>query len=323
MTVATLALMFAGCTSESKPKTETPPPIKSAEASSVPDVPTADDLRRQLRANERAAFRRVGNDFVEADLFQSGTKTIEPLAGLPLRALDLGACKAISDLTPLKGMPLKRLILEDTSVEDISPLAGMELELLFLQNTKVKDLSVLKGMPLKQLNLMNVPVSDLSVVEGMPLETLWIPGTQVTDASPLKNMRLVSLDLEDVQLSDFSIVAAMTSLKRLNISGTPLQDVSILKDLSLERISITPGKVTSGIDVLRNMPTLSQVWVSNGLESETQQFAAADFWKRYDEGAWTPGEQPESPTGESETESSPPDAADAPSQPDADGTEER
>ncbi len=272
--------------------TRVSPPVKSADPSDQPPKLTADELRRALRANENAEFKRVGNTFVEAVLFQSGAKTIEPLKGLPLRVLDLGACKAIADISALQRMPLKRLILEDTSVSDISALAGMKLELLYLQNTTVKDLSVLKGMPIEQLNLMNVPVSDLSVAAGMPLSTLWIPGTQVTDLSPLKDVRLESLDVEELPLTDFSVIADMTSLKRLNIAGTPLRDVSILSNLKLDRITLTPDTIDAGMDVLRNMSSLTQVWVSTGLGAETQQFNAADFWKRYDDGTWANAEEP-------------------------------
>ncbi len=85
-----------------------------------------------------AKFLVEGNDVVEANLFRSGLRSVEPLKGLPLRALDLGFTY-VSDLSPLVGMPLEQLVLENTNVSDLSPLKGMPLKVLKIQNTKVKD----------------------------------------------------------------------------------------------------------------------------------------------------------------------------------------
>ena len=103
------------------------------------------ELRQQLGVNEMAKFLVEGNDVVEANLFRSGLRSVEPLKGLPLRGLDLGFTY-VSDLKPLTGMPLKSLILENTPVADLSPLKGMPLEVLKIQNTKVTDFSFLDVM---------------------------------------------------------------------------------------------------------------------------------------------------------------------------------
>lgn len=263
-----------------------PDPAIQARAAAARDAATIRitpaELRRKLNANELALFTVSGNDIVEASLIRSGVKSIEPLRGLPLRGLDLGFTD-VSDLSPLDGMKLTTLVLENTQVADISVLKGMPLKTLKLQNTKVTDLSVLAGMPLTELNLYNVPFSDLSLLNGMPLKTLWLRGTKVTDLAGLEAHKLVSLDLEDTSVASLEPLSQMTSLKRLSIARTGVTDVSPLKDLALERIVLSPEKITTGMDVLRSMKSLVQIQ----LAVEENQ-SAAEFWKRYDVGAWKP-----------------------------------
>lgn len=255
-------------------------PVKHAAATESTYRIAPSELRRRLQANERAKFQISGNDIVRAELFQSGVRSLEALKGIPLQFLDLGMTD-VSDLSPLEGMPLRELILENTPVSDISVLKGMKLEGLKLQNTKVSDLSVLNGMPLKELNLMGVPVTDLQPFAGMPLVTLWVPQTQVSDLSPVADCRLVSLDVQNTKVKSLEPLREMKTLQRLNIADTEIDDVTPLKDLSLQRITFTPGRIRKGIEVLREMKSLNEfrptVETSIGRE---------EFWKRYDLGVY-------------------------------------
>lgn len=237
-------------------------------------------LKAQLGANEMAKFLVEGNDIVDANLFRSGLRSVEPLKGLPLRSLDLGFTY-VSDLSPLKGMPLESLILENTSVADLSPLKAMPLKVLKLQNTKVTDFGFLEGMKLTHFNVLNLPFSDLNAVKDMPLNTLWLTGSKVTDLTALTGSRLVSLDIERTEVSDLAPLATMSSLKRLNIASTQVTDLSPLASLSLERIVLSPERIRTGIDALRNMKSLVEI------QTTVEQDQAADeFWKRYDLGIW-------------------------------------
>src|SRR5260370_16651302 len=47
---------------------------------------------------------------------------------MSLNDLNLTGCTQVRDLEPLKGMPLKRLILGGAGVTDLTPLQGMPLE---------------------------------------------------------------------------------------------------------------------------------------------------------------------------------------------------
>jgi len=275
----------AGC---EEPTTEVDEDIPVAKASALTATTeeatmlTADELRRQLGTDERAVFRRVGMDIVEVGLAGAGVKSIAPLKGLPLRKLDLGFCRDIEDISVLAGMPLNTLILEGTSVADLTPLRGMQLKVLYLQDTPVTDLSVTQGMPLKELNLKGVRVADVRPFASMPLSTIWLPGTDVTDITPLAELSLESLDIQDTAVSDLSPLSHMTTLLRLNIAGTPITDLRPVTGLKLERIILTPGTIEHGMDELREIKSLEQIWPSHGT-----RFTASDFWERYDVGAWT------------------------------------
>ena len=285
-----LVFLFAiialiGCErSHERPGFSDTPPVATAAPQST-EMLTAAELRRQLQTDERAKFRRVGSEIVEADLFQSGVSSIEPLRGLPLRFLDLGFCDAITDISAIGGMPLKRLILEGTAVSDLSPLSQMSLEVLYLQDTQVTDLSVIAGMPLRELNLKNLDVSDVTPFAELPLSTLWLPGTQVADISPLALLSLESLDVQDTPVSDLSALSSMTSLRRLNIAGSEVTDISPIANLRLHRIILTPEKIRHGMPELHEMKTLDQIWTSH-----EDRMAADAFWKRYDLGSG-PGQQ--------------------------------
>lgn len=285
LTMTFCLLAIHGCSTPEAEETAEAPPVLTAKPSDEPEVLLPSELKRMLKANENAKFRRVGNDIVEAELFQSGIKTIEPLKGLPLRFLDLGMTE-VTDLSPIKGMPLKTLILENTTIDDISVVKGMQLEILQLQNTKVADLSPIAGMPIRQLNLLSVPIDDLTAVAELPLQSLWVPRTGIKDIKPLKGKMMVSLDIQATEVDSLEPLAGMTSLERLNIAETKITDLTPLKGTQLTRITLTPQNITAGMEILRSMPSLTDIRQS--MEAPPQ--AAALFWEKYDAGVWT--EQP-------------------------------
>lgn len=168
----------------------------------------------------------------------------------PLRGLSLGVLHVednpVSDLSPVRGMPLRDLGLFRTQVEDLEPLRGMPLKSLGIGHTDVSDLSPLAGMALTHLYCDGAPVSDLSPLRGMPLEVLYIPLTRVSDLSPLREMSLIEASFD----------------------GTPVTDLSSLKGMPLKsiRCAFQPERDT---DILRSLKTLETI---NGKP-------AADFWK--------------------------------------------
>lgn len=284
----TLAVTLAGCSDP--PATDATAEV--AEVAAVEPSTTASvtpaELKRKLNCWQ-AEFVMLGNDIREASLYQSGIRSIAPLKGLPLIALDLGMTN-VADLSPLSGMQLQRLDLENTPVSDISLLRGMPLSILKLQNTRVTDFSVLEGLPLTQLNLLGLPFSDahLPLLQRAPLQTIWLAGTLVTDLATLPVTDLESLDIARTKVSSLAPLASATRLKRLNIAETPVTDLTPLAGLRLQRITLSPASISAGMEALRNMPSLTQIQTDIN-----EPLAAADFWQRFDLGLYkTEASQP-------------------------------
>lgn len=69
-------------------------------------------------------------------------------------------------------MDLTHLYCDGAPVSDLSPLRGMPLKVLYIPWTRVCDLSPLRGMVLIEAGLDGTPVTDLSPLEGMPLKSI-------------------------------------------------------------------------------------------------------------------------------------------------------
>ncbi len=176
-------------------------------------------------------------------LSKNPIRSIDALAGLPLEELHLDAWQDfVTDLTPLKGMPLRILTLRtQRQLTDISPLAGMPFERLDLHETGVKDLEPLRGSRILRLELDMTPVSDISPLAGMPLTTLGLGKTKVADLSPLRGMKLESLVLEGNPLiSDTSPLAGMP-LKIIWLDFEATRDTQTLRKIkTLETVNNKP-----------------------------------------------------------------------------------
>jgi hypothetical protein len=74
----------------------------------------------------------------------------------------------VTDLSLLKDMTtLHTLVLDDTPVTDLSALKGLPLKSLRMYRTKVPDLAPLKGLPLKQLWIDYQPERDAEVLRSL------------------------------------------------------------------------------------------------------------------------------------------------------------
>ena len=293
------ATLFAGCGGAETSKTESTKPVASSEESGeeIIEVPTPTpeqdrvveepqmltpaELRQRMKANRNAVFNMGGGKIREAHLSKSGVTDITLLKGLPLRVVDLMGLP-ISDIRALEGMPLKKLYLENTKVSDLSVLIGMPLEELYLSTTNVSDLSPLEGSRIRMLNLLGTLVEDISPVAKLPLHTLWLNDTKVHDLSPLKGKSLESLDISGTPVDDLSPLAQMGTLKRLNIAGSKVTDLSHLKRLQLERLIFTPKNLDkASFDVIRNMQSLQELDITF---RKPQRLKPVQFWQLYDAG---------------------------------------
>jgi len=194
---------------------------------------------------------------------------LSPLKGMPLTYLDCGGTQ-VADLSPLKQMRLTHLYCYNMPVSDLSPLKGMPLTLLHCGATQVSDLSPLKGMPLTILDCGVTKVSDLSPLKDMKLTSLACWNTQVSHLSPLKGMPLTYLHCINTQVADLSPIKGMP-LMLLGCQGTQVSDLSPLKGIPLKDLTcdFKPYRDTA---ILRSIKTLEKI---NGKDSK-------DFWKEVD-----------------------------------------
>jgi len=123
----------------------------------------------------------------------------------------------ISDLTPLRGLPISRLSLMHTTVSDLSPLRGMSLRWLRLAGTKVSDLTPLEGMPIESLQISGTAVADLSPLRGMPLENLNMTGCQsLTDLEPISKITTFRNVILPPHATDIDFFRASKNLARIS-----------------------------------------------------------------------------------------------------------
>jgi hypothetical protein len=224
----------------------------------------------------------ISADLLALVINDPNLKDISPLARQRIGALDLSKCD-IADLSPLEGLPLAQLALEDNQrLADISALRGMPLQKLYLSRTRVENLGPLRGAPLEDLNLLGARVSDLSPLAECPIKMLWLTGCPVADISPLRRVPLVSLTLQDTRVTDLSPLEGHP-LQRLHIGGTEVTDLTPLGSLQLTRLIFTPGKIKTGLDVVRKMTSLQELGTRFD-DSADDKMPPATFWELYDKG---------------------------------------
>jgi eukaryotic-like serine/threonine-protein kinase len=191
----------------------------------------------------------------------------------------------LSDLSPIKDLPLESLYLAGTSVKDLSALSAMKLIRLNLRGTRVTSLAPLKQMDLAYIDLGDVPVRDIADLSNMNLEDVDLSGTRVfsfsvlrnksirklnvantqfKDLSVLRNMPLEWLDLANSGVHDFGLLSTF-DCKTLNLSGTQIKDLSALAGMPLTGLRI--GDVRArGYEVLRELPLVSLTAAGSSLE---------------------------------------------------------
>src|SRR5262249_22003772 len=127
-------------------------------------------------------------------------------------------------------------------LSDISPLRGLPLTHLDLTLTQVTSIEVVREMPLTHLHLDRVPVSDLSPLTGKALKVLHFGGTKVKS---LSKVPVVSVEVLHCYFPQISSKAELQRLKAryLDLWGVPnTVDPERLRELKppLSRVNIKP-----------------------------------------------------------------------------------
>ena len=136
-----------------------------------------------------------------------------------LKELDM-VMEQISDISPLKGLPLERLNLAGNRITDLSPLVGMNtLVSLNIDYNPVSDLAPVGSLHyLNELNASDTLIEDVSPLgELYYLDYLYINNARVKDVTPLRNLELINCFLQNNEIQDISPL----HVENLHVEGNP------------------------------------------------------------------------------------------------------
>ena len=157
-----------------------------------------------------------GLRLVELNLRYAAVADISALAGMPLKKLTLNG--NVKDLSPLRGMELEELI--SIEAPDLSPRKGMPLKRVMFIAEGATDLSPLKGAPLEYVLFWGCKnLQDLSPLQGSPLKELHFTHSTIQpDLSVLADLKLEKLEFDPTQVTEKGLAAlrAMDSLRKMN-----------------------------------------------------------------------------------------------------------
>ena len=157
---------------------------------------------------------------------------------------------------------------------------GVVTEFGFATN-KVADIWPVRALAgLKKLNCSGREgegkLSDLSPLAGLPLTELECSHTQVFDLSPLRGMKLTALDCAVTNVSNLAPLLGMPLVK-LMIDGTKVDDLLPLTGMKLKEISLSPGEIRVGLEILQKMSSLQKL-----RDPPAAALLPRLFWKKYD-----------------------------------------
>lgn len=213
-----------------------------------------------------------------------GDDDVELLAKCPnLRVLVLDY-QEITDITPLKDLPLEYLSLTGNSITDITPLTGMDgLQVLDLAENPVRSADLLAELPeLRELSLEATGVTSIEAFRGCDLQYINVRTTRVDDYTPLADCAqltrlvtgfvpegavetlsgltgLVELRLYSTQNVDLSCFTSMQQLQELDLTGSRLVNPEALAQLPSLRNLLLGDTDTSELKFLADMPSLTEL----------------------------------------------------------------
>lgn len=190
---------------------------------------------------------------------------LSPLAdtSLHITHLDISNNATLSDLTSLKGLPLKKLQAHGNNITDLSPISEMKLEYLSLgSNKKLKNLNQISNLPLKELYIPRTNISDLTPLSKMPLNILWIIHTKVKSLKPLEACPIEHVAVSINEIPYFYQMNT-TILKKLTIWGKNdyVSDLSWIKGLNIEDLDISPCVIIKSLSPLMECPNLKRLHI--------------------------------------------------------------
>ncbi|HUQ68008.1 MAG TPA: protein kinase, partial [Planctomycetaceae bacterium] len=210
-----------------------------------------------------------GLELIELNLSETSVVDLTPLSEmLTLETLDLSNSR-VSDLAALGALRLKALECKRCPISDLNPIRKMPLEAIDLHGTRVADISPLIGMPIKSIDLSLAPVLDFSPLAQLPLEKCYLQRNRITDLAVLRGKPLKELVIWGCEEArNYTVLAEIKTLELL-LLPTNYRDL--------------PAKDYEAIGALRDHPQLRQL----GAEIMNRMVYAATgskdiFWQEWD-----------------------------------------
>ncbi|MCA9071109.1 MAG: protein kinase, partial [Planctomycetaceae bacterium] len=217
---------------------------------------------------------------VELTFLSDYVSNISPVA--ILTGLQSLSCEGTSTAPPYGQYESAKL----SPLSDLSPLKGLPLESLACGATEVSDLEPLRGMPLEHFRCAHSPVSDLSALDPKRLKTLWVGKTKVTDESlahfeGCTNLRTLMVAVTDVTNEGIGYFRKCRDIEKLSLAGTGITDegLGLFKGCTgLKSLKVNWTKVSNkGLENFSNCENLTSLVVGH---SNVDHYGLAPFADR-------------------------------------------
>ncbi len=182
----------------------------------------------------------------------------------------------ITNLDALKGLDVASVIMTSCpNITDFEALRGMDLATFKIPRCKgFSDASVLADMPgLRRINLFDTGVTDLRPLMLKDVDELRLGGNPgLTSLDGLEGMtaRLLIIDKAE-GLLDISALSQVKVTEHLHITFAPFTDLSPIKDMPLQRLTLLSTEGFSSLSALDKMSTLKLLFLRSkaaGIDAE-------------------------------------------------------
>ena len=189
-----------------------------------------------------------------------------------------------SDLSPLKGQPIRTFSARDTDVKDLTPLAEAPLSHFNAPGSfRITDISILAGKPISYLDISGTEVTNLAPLASMPLSSVALGHPKKTlDISALEGKRLGSLNIRG-KIASFAPFAKIEcghlGLLWPDWEKTPEADklpeyLPDLKEITVFELS------KRGREILLRLPHLEKVTLFNAAHNSSTAMTMEEFRKQ-------------------------------------------
>ena len=185
------------------------------------------------------------------DISRNRVTDLSPLRNLPIRTLNI-AGNPVKDISPVATPYLKDLNLVETEVDDLACLTNTSLTRLILDyESDMRSFEKLSALPLKTLLFFQRPGMLLKDIASLKLESLVVSDIGQEDLCYLTNMPLQSLSLRYTGVTSLEPLASLP-IRSLIVSSGSLALLNGIESLPLEKLHLVDSRV---IDVwpIRNM----------------------------------------------------------------------